>query len=186
MSLLPKGSDKCEITNTTINIIPGGDADHSMTYLLGVSFFTVEVIEHPDKKQPKWQRVVLLSILAYEGLGALAGGVLLVATPEGSSMRMPVEIMHGFFKDFLIPGIILFGLGVLNVLAFFSVLQNKKTDWIWAALATGCLAIWFLVEIVILGELHWLHAMWGLPVIAGAVTNHAYPRKGEKREAIMD
>lgn len=129
----------------------------------------MKVIQHPYKKQPKWQRVVLLSILAYEGLGALAGGVLLVATPDGSSMRMPVEIMHGFFKDFLIPGIILFGLGVLNVVAFFAVQHSKKSGWIWAALATGGLTIWFLVEIMILGELHWLHAMWGLPVIAAAI-----------------
>jgi hypothetical protein len=129
----------------------------------------MKMIQHPPKKQPKWQRVILLSVLGYEGLGSLAGGALLIATPDGSSMRMPVEIMHGVFRDFLIPGIILFGLGVLNVAAFFAVLQSKKTDWIWAALATGGLTIWFLVEIVILRELHWLHAMWGLPVIAAAV-----------------
>lgn len=27
--------------------------------------------------------------------------------------------------------------------------------------------IWFLVEIAILLEFHWLHAMWGLPVVLG-------------------
>ncbi|MBN8860079.1 MAG: hypothetical protein J0H29_16905 [Sphingobacteriales bacterium] len=121
------------------------------------------------RPQPKWQRVILLSVLGYEGLGSLAGGVLLMATPDGSSMRMPVDIMHGTFKDFLIPGIILFGLGVINVVAFFAVLQRKKTGWIRAALATGGMTIWFLVEIVILRELHWLHAMWGLPVVAGVI-----------------
>ena len=31
------------------------------------------------------------------------------------------------------------------------------------------MAAWFLVEIVILRELHWLHVMWGFPVIAGLV-----------------
>ena len=92
-----------------------------------------------------------------------------MATPDGSSMRMPVEIMHGVFRDFLTPGIILFGLGVLNVMAFFAVLQNKKSAWTWAVLATGGLTIWFLVEIVILRELHWLHAVWGLPVLAAGI-----------------
>jgi len=29
--------------------------------------------------------------------------------------------------------------------------------------------VWFLVEIAILRELHWLHAMWGLPVILGGI-----------------
>jgi hypothetical protein len=62
----------------------------------------------------------------YEGLGSLAGSALLVATPGGSSMQMPVNIMHGAFKDFLIPGIILFWLCVINVVAFFRYCNAKK------------------------------------------------------------
>src|SRR6185295_3072666 len=38
-----------------------------------------------------------------------------------------------------------------------------------AGLALGGLLIWFIVEIIILRELHWLHAMWGLPVLLGWV-----------------
>jgi hypothetical protein len=33
----------------------------------------------------------------------------------------------------------------------------------------GGLAVWFIVEIAILRELHWLHAMWGLPVLTGCL-----------------
>ena len=80
---------------------------------------------------------------------------------------MPVDMMHGTFRDFLIPGIILFGLGILNTFAFFSVLRRRPSDWIMAGLAMGGLLIWFWIEIAILQELHWLHAMWGLPVVAG-------------------
>lgn len=36
-------------------------------------------------------------------------------------------------------------------------------------LALGGLLIWFWVEIAILEQLHWLHAMWGLQVTAGAL-----------------
>jgi len=32
---------------------------------------------------------------------------------------------------------------------------------------TWWLFIWFTVEIIILQEFHWLHAMWGLPVLVG-------------------
>jgi hypothetical protein len=84
-------------------------------------------------------------------------------------MDMPVAIMHGTFRDFLIPGVILGGLGVLNVGAFFSVLRKSHAGWIAASLALGGLAVWFFVEIVILRELHWLHVMWGFPVILGGV-----------------
>lgn len=119
--------------------------------------------------QRRWQRIVVLAVLAYEGLGALAGGGLLVARPDGSLMDMPVAIMHGAFADFLIPGRILFALGVLNVVAFFAVLRRHRSAWLPATLALGGTTIWFLVEIGILRQLHWLHAMWGLPVLLGAV-----------------
>jgi hypothetical protein len=117
--------------------------------------------------QRLWQRIILLVVLGYEGLGALVGGALLVARPDGSAMKIPVGILHGTFPDFLIPGVILFGLGLLNVAAFVLVLRRHRLDWLAAGLALGGLAIWFLVEIIIVRELVWLHAMWGLPVLLG-------------------
>jgi len=119
------------------------------------------------KTQHKWQRILLLIVLAYEAAGCLLGGGFLVAAPDGHIMAMPVSIMHGTFSDFLIPGIILFGLGVLNLIAFISVLRRGNFDWVWASLALGGLTIWFIVEITIVRELVWLHFIWGLPVYAG-------------------
>jgi Protein of unknown function (DUF998) len=119
--------------------------------------------------QPGWQRITLLSVLGYEAAGALSGGSLLIAAPDGRLMDMPVDIMHGVFRDFLIPGIMLFGLGILSTCAFIAVLRRTRYDWVLACLALGGLAVWFWVEIAILRELHWLHFMWGLPVIAGGL-----------------
>lgn len=118
---------------------------------------------------PRWTRITLLIVLAYEAAGCLIGGSHLIAAPDGRYMDMPVEIMHDFFPDFLIPGIILFGLGILNSLAFVSVLRRKDSDWFMAGFALGGLLIWFIVEIIVLQELHWLHAMWGIPVLLGWV-----------------
>jgi len=118
---------------------------------------------------PRWERISLLSILGYEAAGCLAGGFLLSAAPDGRLMVMPVDMMHGAFPNFLIPGIILFGLGILTTLAFISVLRRTRSDWLMAGLALGGLFIWFWVEIAILRELHWLHAMWGIPVFLGWV-----------------
>jgi hypothetical protein len=117
--------------------------------------------------QPRWQRITLLSVLGYETVGALSGGILLTLAPDGRLMDMPVEIMHGFFKNFLTPGFMLIGLGFLNAAAFITVLLKNRNGWILASLALGGLFIWFTVEIIILKEFHWLHAMWGLPVLVG-------------------
>ena len=119
--------------------------------------------------QSPWQRIILLIVLGYEAAGCLVGGVLLVAAPDGSYMDMPVALMNGAFRNFLIPGLILFGLGMLNTAAFVSVIRKTPNDWFMAGLAMGGLFVWFVVEIIILQELHWLHAMWGLPVLPALV-----------------
>ncbi len=126
-----------------------------------------DMVSNKVVDQPRWQRITLLSVLGYETAGALSGGILLALAPDGRLMDMPVEIMHGFFKDFLIPGFMLIGLGILNAAAFITVLLKNRNGWILASLALGGLFIWFTVEIIILQEFHWLHAMWGLPVIVG-------------------
>lgn len=119
--------------------------------------------------QPAWARLALLLVLGYEAAGAIVGGILLVAAPDGRYMDMPVEMMHGTFPDYLIPGWILLGLGILNAFAFSAVLRRWRNDWSMAVLGLGALNIWFVVEIIILRELHWLHGMWGLPVLLGWV-----------------
>jgi hypothetical protein len=134
--------------------------------------------------QRRWQRITLLSVLGYEGAGALVGGALLAAAPDGRYMQIPVSVMHGAFADFLIPGIILFGLGLLNVAAFVGVLRRRRWDWLGAGLAIGGLAVWFFVEIVILRELHWLHVMWGFPVLLGGAV--ALPLLPVRAETLRD
>ena len=123
--------------------------------------------------QPIWQRIILLIVIGYEGAGALTGGSLLIIAPDGKLMDMPVDIMHGFFQNFLIPGSILFALGILNTVAFIAVLRRNRFDWLLSGLGLGGLLVWFITEIIILQEFHWLHAMWGLPVLVGCVT--AFP-----------
>jgi membrane protease YdiL (CAAX protease family) len=120
------------------------------------------------RRQPTWQRILLLIVLGYEVLGCLSGGGLLVAAPDGHLMDMQVEGMGGFFPDFFVPGLLLIGLGILNIAAFVAVWRRTRTDWLFSGLALGGLTVWFLVEIAVVG-LHWLQAMWGLPVLLGVV-----------------
>lgn len=117
--------------------------------------------------QTKLQRIILLTVLAYEAWGGITGGMLLMTSPDGSSMKMPVEMMHGVFSNFLVPGIILHSMGLLTAAALIAVWTRAKIDWLLAGLVLVGFTIWFAVEIAILGELHWLHIMWGVPVLVG-------------------
>ncbi len=129
---------------------------------------TTPIQQYPSR-QPAWQRITLLIVLGYEALGGMMGGMLLIAAPNGRYMDMPVGIMHGVFPDFLIPGILLAGLAILNAFAFIAILRRAPGDWIMASLASGGFLTWFIVEIIILRELHWLHLMWGLPVLYACI-----------------
>jgi membrane protease YdiL (CAAX protease family) len=120
-------------------------------------------------RQPTWQRVIVLTVLGYEAAGGLSGGALLAAAPDGRLMDMPVDMMHGFFRDFFVPGLILVAMGILNAAAFAAVWRRTRTDWLLAGLALGGFTVWFMVEIAVLQSVHWLHAMWGLPVLVGGV-----------------
>jgi hypothetical protein len=75
-------------------------------------------------------------VLGYEAAGCLLGGALLIAAPDGRFMNMPVEMMHAVFHDFFIPGLILFGLGILNTVLFF-VIRRAPSDWFWAEVGDG-------------------------------------------------
>lgn len=114
----------------------------------------------------KLQRILLLIILAYEGWGGITGGTLLTFAPDGDIMKMPVEIMHGYFPNFLIPGLILTAMGALTTSAFFAVLFKRNIGWLLSLLSMGGYIIWFATEIVLVGT-HWLQIMWGAPVVVG-------------------
>jgi hypothetical protein len=120
-------------------------------------------------KITKLQRMILLIILACEGVGGILGGVFLAIAPDGSIMKIPIEALHGVFPDFFIPGLILTGIGILTSAAFFAVLRKSRLDWMLASVAMYGFIIWFAVEIAIVREIHPLHIMWGVPVLVGGL-----------------
>jgi len=122
---------------------------------------------HEAATSSSWARRVVLGVLAFEGLGALLGGPLLVAAPDGSLMKMPTEILQETFSDFLVPGLLLTGLGVLNVAAFVVVLLRRPSSLLWTCLALGGFFVWFAVEFSIVGYGHVAQLIWGVPVLIG-------------------
>ena len=113
------------------------------------------------------RRILLLIILALEGLGGILGGILLSIAPDGHLMNIPVQVMLGAFPDFLVPGLILTSMGILTSLAFWAVLTRHHYDWLLTGIALVGFVIWFAVEIAILRGVHILHIVWGVPVLVG-------------------
>jgi hypothetical protein len=114
-----------------------------------------------------------IAFLGLLGLGAVGGGIAIVAQPDGSSMQWDVKMLAGSpFADFLVPGLIL--LGLFGVGSFFVAGLGLARFRIapFLAFAIGCgQMIWIAVELAILGELSFLHpAMFAVGLIIAATS----------------
>ncbi|MBX2946201.1 MAG: hypothetical protein KF725_10230 [Cyclobacteriaceae bacterium] len=70
----------------------------------------------------KTTRILIISLLLFNGISACFGGYRLISKPDGSGLDMPVSFLeHTPFSNYLIPGIVLFvANGLLSlVVAFF-------------------------------------------------------------------
>ena len=130
----------------------------------------VNVIPRP--RLNLWGKIAIVALIVL-GLGALAGGVALVARPDGSVMHFDVAILAGSpFADFTIPGLILgglFGVGSLAV-AVLGFYRSRLAPFIAFAIGVGQM-IWIVIQLAIIKELSFLHpTMFGIGLIIAAAS----------------
>ena len=103
------------------------------------------------------------TLLLVNGLGALYGGWNLTAHPDGSSLKMPLSILEfSPFRDFLIPGIILFvtnGIFSLYVL-WRLILHDKRYPWLVAGQG-AILFGWIVIQVMMVLGIAPLHIIFG-------------------------
>lgn len=87
------------------------------------------------------------------GIGAIGGGVALMAGPHGEIIPLPVSALAGSpFADYFVPGAILFAvLGLGPVGAAVLAWRRHPMAPLLAFTVGGALLIWLAVEIVIVG-----------------------------------
>ena len=98
----------------------------------------------------------------FVGIWGFAGGSGLALDPSGAKVGIPLEyIADSPFKDYLIPGIILFVVNGLGSLAGALASFNRKRYSGEIGLALGAfLVIWILVQLYWVTWFHWLHALF--------------------------
>ena len=119
---------------------------------------------------------ILLFLLALLGFGAVAGGGLLIISPSGELITMPLSMLDNSpFNTFLIPGILLFiFLGLVPLLLIFALLKKTKSKlaerlnffndmhWVWTytIYIAFSLIVWIQMEMVYLQAILWLHTFY--------------------------
>lgn len=127
-------------------------------------------------------RNILIFLLGFLAVGAAGGGIVLILSPSGDMIKMPVSIIAGSpFTSFLIPGIILFlVLGIAPVILIYALVKKPEwrfagvlnffpdMHWAWSYciyIAFG-LIIWIQVEMIFLQSVQWLHTFYMFYAIA--------------------
>lgn len=127
-------------------------------------------------------RNILIFLLSFLGLGAIGGGGVLIISPTGEMIGMPLSMLsRSPFSTFLIPGIILFlTLGIFPFLVCFGLLKKPESrlaehfnffadmHWAWSySIYTGfALIIWLQTEMFFFQSVAWLHNFYMLLALA--------------------
>ena len=125
----------------------------------------------------KITRNIFLILLGFLGLGAIGGGIVLIISPTGEMLGIPLaEFKNIPFNSYLIPGIILFSvLGIIPLLLIIALIKKpesklaekinifKDMHWAWtySIYIAFTLLAWIHIQLIFLqGVVHWLHTFY--------------------------
>ena len=98
-------------------------------------------------------------LLLFNGTGAVYGGVNLIMHPDGSSLRLSLDLLkYTPFKDYLIAGIILFIVnGLFSFFVLIKLLLNQK-NYSWFVIAQGLILTgWIIIQVFLIQTVYFLH-----------------------------
>ena len=122
-------------------------------------------------------RNIFLIVLGFLALGAIGGGIVLLISPTGEMIGLPLsEFKNIPFKSYLIPGIILLSvLGLVPLLLIIALLKKPESklaeqinvfkdmhwSWTYSIYIAFILIGWVHIELIFLqGVVHWLHTFY--------------------------
>jgi hypothetical protein len=129
-----------------------------------------------EKRRKSFACYLLIFLHIFLALGALFGGGVLIVSPDGSILSMPLSMLENSpFNNFLIPGMILFvGLGILPLITAIYLISEKPLKiaeklslykgihWSWNhSLYVGfILIIWITVELYMIQGVAFIHVFY--------------------------
>jgi len=130
----------------------------------------------------KITRNIFLIVLGFLSIGAIGGGVVLIISPTGELMGLPVSSFKNMpFTSFLIPGIILFlVLGLAPLLLIIALLKKPESklaeqinvfkdmhwSWTYSIYIAFTLICWIHIQLIFLQSgVFWLHTFYMLYAI---------------------
>ena len=97
-------------------------------------------------------KIVVVLLLLFNGIGALYGGFNLITDPSGGTLKMPLSYLaHSPFKNYLIPGIVLFCVnGVLSEITIVTIIFKYPFYPLLVMLQGILLGGWIVMQMILL------------------------------------
>jgi hypothetical protein len=102
--------------------------------------------------------IILGIVMVLVAVGAIPAGLAMILKPDGSILHLPIDVIQGSpFKDFMIPGIFLFGFNGLAGLAgaVICFVHSRFSAISGMALGIG-LVVWIIVQLLTTGLISWM------------------------------
>jgi len=106
-------------------------------------------------------KILLFILLAFVALTACICGAIMIADSQGHILNIPLFLLKTTpFKNFFIPGCILFATGVVNTIAAYAVLLQRKYLLVWSFFAGIVICGWIIVQMIMIQMLFGLQFLY--------------------------
>jgi len=108
-------------------------------------------------------RFLAILFLSFNGVGAVIGGWILMIDPSGVQMQLPANYLaHIPFKDYFIPGLILFvANGLLSFVVLVATATNRRFYPQMIVVQGAILSGWIMIQILMVQDVYYLHYIMG-------------------------
>lgn len=98
-------------------------------------------------------RLTALIILIALAGGGVAGGILLLMSPDGGALGLSISMLPGWYSgDFLPSGVlVLLAFGVAPIIAMIVLFFRPRAGWSAVVLIGVALLAWMIIQIVMIG-----------------------------------
>lgn len=104
---------------------------------------------------------VLFVLHVIVGVGAMAGGWAAISNPQAPLGVDIVILKNSPFSDFLIPGIILFGvIGLGNIFSAITMYLKSRFQGYISSVFSWALVIWIIVQCIMINSVVFLHVLF--------------------------
>lgn len=103
-------------------------------------------------------KTTLIILSSIVGVLATIIGFMMMAVPDGNMINVNVAVLKSTsFKDFRIPGVILFfTVGLTNLLAVLYLFVNHKSKFNWSIIGGVLLITWIITQFILIETSRWL------------------------------